>query len=78
MLCIAAWSFATANAASSQTTRQIPLIEGLMLTNAIENPRGDYETHQRVEKIDKEAVYVVYTAPNTLRRRTIRYADLDS
>jgi outer membrane protein OmpA-like peptidoglycan-associated protein len=78
MLRIAAWSIATANAASSQTTRQIPLIEGLMLTNAIENPRGDYETHQRVEKIDKEAVYVVYTAPNTLRRRTITYADLDS
>lgn len=63
---------------SAQTTQPIPLTQGLMITNAIANPRGDYESHLRIDKVDDKAVYIVYTAPRTLRRRTVRHVDLDT
>ena len=78
MVGLAASNLVTAPAAWGQASPQIPLIEGLMLTNAIANPKGDYENHHRVQRTDKDAVYIVYTAPKTTRRRTITYADLDT
>ncbi|HEY8164735.1 MAG TPA: OmpA family protein [Gemmatimonadaceae bacterium] len=65
---------------SAQAALKIPLATGLQVTNAIENPRGDYESLLTVEKIDAGGVHIVFSGPRVTKpvHRTVRRIDLES
>jgi outer membrane protein OmpA-like peptidoglycan-associated protein len=70
---------AAAETLSAQTPK-IPVTKGLQVTNAIENPRGDYESLLTIEMIDAEGLHIVFSGPRvtTPVRRTVRPVDLES
>lgn len=69
-----------ASAAYAQAPPKIPLTTGLQITNAIENPRGDYESLLTVETIDPAGVHIVFSGPRVTKpvHRTVRRVDLES